>query len=1112
MRLIISVLLCLLLTTPAFAVLPPLSGNQLKQELKQTDGSKQSEYSEVAQILQGAANLANDAKASNERTQKYQQAIDEFPSIIKDLRQKIIAESETVSSVPANQSISKLEQQIKQTSNELQEKGQQLQDEQDQIRKISDSMNSLPQQQVEVKRLLTEAIARLQTLGTPTTTLAEAQLTLTQAEVNARKAMAAELEMAQLSASNRLEIARIRAGLLKKIYQRLDQKLQQLNNQLNDQRQQKTESALERTEMLAEQSGEKLPHFFEDELQKNRQLSQTLSKQATRMDAIGSQQRKVAADIQQITQTLNIIREQAQWLNDSSTFGETLRAQIPPIPDTPKFRQLDKNIAEVQIERLKYENMLEQQEIEPSAPAYSTLTPVQKQVYDSFIRTRKELLNSLLSGYDNETLALTKLKVATHQLRDLLAEVQDASHRYLFWLADVDTIPLNYPLLVVQNLTRLLSLDTFSQLGAAIHGMLTTQNTLLYLLGTLLIVVFSISSRRQYHAYLERSSNRIGKVTQDHFALTLRTVFWSIIVALPVPMLWSAIGNGLQNAWQYPIANAIGNGVQETTPVLWVFMLSAAFTHPNGLFIAHFRWPEERIKRAMRFYRLSIFLIVPLMMALITFKHYNDQEFMSTLGRLCFVMLCISLSLVTNSLKRAGIPLYMNKHGSGENIINSVLWWILLSAPILAAFASCLGYLQTSQALLARLETSVAIWFFLLVIYHIIRRWMLIQRRKIAFERAKQRRADILAQRAKSEEDTTSINSSVEGAIEIEEPVIDLDAMSAQSLGLIRSILTMIALVSLILLWSELHSAFSFLEGISLWNVSTTTNGINSIQSITIGAVLIAILVIIITTQLVRNLPALLELALLQHLELGPGTGYAITTLTKYGITLIGSLVGFSLIGFEWSKFQWLFAAMGLGLGFGLQEIFSNIISGLIILFEKPIRIGDTVTIRGLTGSIMKINTRATTLSDWDKKEIVVPNKIFITEQFINWSLSDTITRIVLTVPVPVGTDSAYVTDILMSAARNSPLILDNPMPEVYLVDLQQGIQIYELRAYAAEMGHRMPARHEIHQHILQEFSKHDITLPFPPFQARVDIFGQEIRSSTANYQGRNPPRKPGEL
>ncbi|WP_416776942.1 miniconductance mechanosensitive channel MscM [Xenorhabdus budapestensis] len=1119
MRLIISLLLSLLIANLAFASTIQLDENQLKQNLKQVEGSKNPQDAEVAQTFQGAINWVNDAKSSKERIEKYQQAIDDFPKIIKELRQKILAASEPPPAIPANQPISNLEQQIIQLSSQLLEQERQLQQEQDKIREISDSVNLLPQQQAEARRLLTEATSRLQSLSPTPTLLGEAQLTLAQAEVNARKAVTNELEMAQLSANNRQEIARLRAELFKKRYQRLDLQLQQLRSQLNAQRQQKAESALEHTEMLAGQNGGKLPQFLLDELQQNRHLSQMLNQQTQRMDSIGSQQRKAADDILRVRQTLNTIREQAQWLGDSTALGAALRTQLTHIPDVPKSQQLDRSIVELRVERLKYEEMLEnsQRESGQVPVAYNNLTQAQKQVYDSLIRTRKELLNSLLSGYDSEILELTKLKVSTNQLNDALKEVKDATHRYLFWVADVDPISLDYPLRVVKDLTRLLSLDTFSQLGIAIHVMLTTQDTLLYLLGTLLLVIFSISSHRQYHAFLERSSNRIGKVTQDHFTLTLRTVFWSVVAALPLPMLWSAIGYGLKNAWQYPMATAIGNGVSETTPVLWIFMLSAAFAHPNGLFIAHFRWPEERVKRAMRFYRLSIFLIVPLMMALITFNNYSEREFAATLGRLCFLMLCVSLSLVTITLKRAGIPLYMDKHGSGENIINSVLWWILLSAPILAALASVLGYLQTSQALLARLETSVAIWFSLLVIYHITRRWMLIQRRKLAFERAKQRRADILAQRAKSEEDSTNINSSIEGSIEVEEPIIDLDAISAQSLGLIRSILTMIALVSLILLWSELHSAFSFLENIRLWDVTTTINGVDTVQPITMGSVLIAILVIVITAQLIRNLPALLELALLQHLELTPGTGYAITTLTKYGITLIGGIVGFSLVGIEWSKLQWLIAAMGVGLGFGLQEIFGNIISGLMILFEKPIRIGDTVTIRGLTGSITKINTRATTLSDWDRKEIIVPNKAFITEQFINWSLSDTITRIVLTIPVPVETESAKATDILMTAARRCPLILDNPMPEVYLVDLQQGIQIYELRAYAAEMGHRMPARHEVHQYILQEFRKHDITLPFPPFQARVDIFGQEIRSTTirsatTNTSGRNPPRKPGDL
>ena len=113
----------------------------------------------------------------------------------------------------------------------------------------------------------------------------------------------------------------------------------------------------------------------------------------------------------------------------------------------------------------------------------------------------------------------------------------------------------------------------------------------------------------------------------------------------------------------------------------------------------------------------------------------------------------------------------------------------------------------------------------------------------------------MLAQRARGEEEAHH-HSSPEGAIEVDESEVDLDAISAQSLRLVRSILMLIALLSVIVLWSEIHSAFGFLENISLWDVTSTVQGVESLEPITLGAVLIAILVFIITTQLVRNLPA----------------------------------------------------------------------------------------------------------------------------------------------------------------------------------------------------------------------------------------------------------------
>ena len=338
-------------------------------------------------------------------------------------------------------------------------------------------------------------------------------------------------------------------------------------------------------------------------------------------------------------------------------------------------------------------------------------------------------------------LELTKLKVANGQLEDALKEINEATHRYLFWTSDVSPIGFSWPLEVVQDLRRLISLDTINQLGKASVMMLTSKETLFPLFGALVLVGFSIYSRRHFTRFLERSSARIGKVTQDHFWLTLRTVFWSILVASPLPVLWMTLGYGLQAAWPFPLAVAIGDGVTATVPLLWVVMICATFARPNGLFIAHFGWPRNRVAKAMRYYLMSIGLIVPLIMALIMFDNLNDREFSASLGRLCFMLICGALALVTLSLKHAGIPLYLDKAGDGENMVNRLLWNLLLGAPLIAMLAAAVGYLATSQALLARLETSVAIWFLLLVVYHIIRRWMLIQRRRLAFDRAKHRRA-----------------------------------------------------------------------------------------------------------------------------------------------------------------------------------------------------------------------------------------------------------------------------------------------------------------------------------------------------------------------------------
>lgn len=1152
----IWLILCylLIIAQPYAATMPAI--DSINNELRLAETNKNiPNRQDVIASYQKTLRWINEYDRTLSIANDYQNTINTYQKSLSELKNKLALSKALSVKVDDALSVSQIEQQIIQTNSRLLELSHAIQQEQEKLREINESLIQLPIQQSQANRSLASAEQLLQTLDDdPVTDLAKAKLTETQAEVNYYKAYINELALKQLSAPNRQTIQQLQIDILKSEYDKTEDLLAALRNKSNELRLEKQRE----TEQLAKELttlDESFPQAVKEQIKENQILAEEFSDQLARRDQIAGEQRQISANIQSVRNVLNTLREQAQWLNMSTTLGEIQRAQLARLPKAPKPQQLDSEMAEqralqlslqdslqkldtfeqhfstfksslLSFEQLKISLKLRSEDDWLKLPAEQLNQLIAKQheliaqqnellttlsdkaelpallfnqeqvnLFEQQINSRRDLLNSLLTGSETLIVELAQLKVLNSQLSDALVEVNEAAHRYLFWAADVNPINLSYPINLISDINQLISLNTFAELVGAFKMMLTTPDSLGFIFAAVLLVVFGISSRKHYNAFLERAASKVGRVTQDHFSLTLRTVFWSIIAALPLPILWGALSYGLQQAWPYPIAVALGQGVNTTVPIMWAFMISASFAHPKGLFITHLGWSAARVSRSMRYYKLTVWVVVPILIALSSFDTYNDREFASTIGRLCFFLLCAALVLMASNLRRAGVPLYLDSKGSGDNILNDTLWVLLRYAPVVAALAAAFGYFATSQALLLRLETSVVIWFVLLIIYYVIRRWMLIQRRRIEFERAKQRRAERLAQRARSEEEQHVLNSQ-DNQQDIEEPVVDLDTISSQSLALVRSILTMIALVSVVALWSEIHSAFSFLENIHLWDVTTTVQGVESNQPITLGALLIAIIVFIITAQLVRNMPALLELAILQHLELTPGSGFAITTITKYILMFIGCTVAFSFMGVEWSKLQWLIAALGVGLGFGLQEIFANFVSGLFILFEKPIRIGDMVTIRDLTGTITKINTRATTILDWDRKEIIMPNKAFITEQFVNWSLSDSITRIVTTVPAEIDADPGLVTDILKEAAEKCSLVLETPAPEAFLIDIHQGIQIFELRVFAGEMSNRMPLRHELHQLIMLGYQKHGLKLPFPPFQMGANAIQ---RSSVGN-------------
>ena len=279
----------------------------------------------------------------------------------------------------------------------------------------------------------------------------------------------------------------------------------------------------------------------------------------------------------------------------------------------------------------------------------------------------------------------------------------------------------------------------------------------------------------------------------------------------------------------------------------------------------------------------------------------------------------------------------------------------------------------------------------LLLLYSLLRRWLLLSRRKIMVVQAKQR----LAEAAKRDPSQTVSSPP-------EEPEFNLTVINEQTMRLVTSFIIVSGLVTLSIIWSDVLPAIGMLENFRLWDVQGSKP--NEVVTITLANLVIVIPIFILTVIAGRNLPGLMEIALLQHLPLTGAARYAISTLSRYAILILGVVASSSAIGLRWSSIQWLVAALGVGLGFGLQEIFANFVSGIILLFEQPIRVGNVITLDGVSGNVSKIRMRATTVVNWDRQELIIPNKDLITGKLLNWTLSDTINRIQIKLGVAYGT------------------------------------------------------------------------------------------------------------
>jgi len=261
--------------------------------------------------------------------------------------------------------------------------------------------------------------------------------------------------------------------------------------------------------------------------------------------------------------------------------------------------------------------------------------------------------------------------------------------------------------------------------------------------------------------------------------------------------------------------------------------------------------------------------------------------------------------------------------------------------------------------------------------------------------------------------------------------------------------------------------------------VLTAPLGYGNFQ-VTTGGILAFGLTLWISRFLARLISVVFEQRILNRMALPQGAPFALATMTRYAVMVIGFLIAVSALGFELGNLALVLSALGVGIGFGLQNVVGNVVSGLILLFERPIRSGDLVQIEGLQGEVMRIGIRASVVRTFDGAEVIVPNSDLVTGRVTNWTLSDRRRRVTIPVGVSYGTPAPRVKELLLGVARENPDALSYPAPMALFTAFGESSLDFELRVWTESADALTEFRSALAEAIQEVLARENIEVPFP--------------------------------
>jgi len=841
-------------------------------------------------------------------------------------------------------------------------------------------------------------------------------------------------------------------------------------------------------------------------------------------------------------------RRKVEAVGLSSTMGLLLRSEYDDLPDADRLERealvREEELAEVQFELIVLRERREAAgDVDAAvervvARAGSARTPTDRAELEAVARevfeTRRELLDARIADLELYLNRLLDLVAVTRELAALVVDYRLYVEERILWVRSIPeaAAPELGDLVAA---ARWLTTPTGWSRAAVVTGRHALERWILHALWALLVAGLFPVGR-----WAGRRAEALRSVVRGHpergFGPSLAAGGWTLVAALPWPVLVASAAALLAApARQAPVALAASAGLFQAA---WLLTVLEPFRHalrPGGLAEGHLRWRADGVRRLRRVLLSLEPLLVGVVVLVIAFEDQPQQEWRDSLGRAAFVAGALSVAAAAGLALRPQGPVLKaflaSRHGSALHRLRPFWYGAVVGVPLVLAALAAQGYYYTAVALGRRLILTLGLVLAAVLLHAVVTTWLAVTRRRLQIEEAR---------RAREEADEDEPDDHDE---------LDLKAVSDQAKQLLRTVLTLGLALGTLAVWANALPALNRLDSVQVYPEVRTVDldegaarrpaapeapapaagvqepgaapgaaaegapaesaavavadGVGLAPTVvTLADLALALLAAFLTAAAARNLPGLLEMVLLERLPLDAGARYAVSALFRYTVVVVGLLVTFGLVGIGWSKVQWLAAALTFGLGFGLQAIFANFVSGLIIFFERPIRVGDMVTVGQTTGVVTRIKIRATTVKDYHYKELVIPNQAFVTGEVVNWSLSDPTLRLVLPVGVAYGSDTRLARDTLLEVAKAHPRVLDDhPPPRALFLGFGDSSLDLELHAAIRNPEERWAVRDELHDAIDAAFRARRIEIAFPQRDLHV-----RSAPGLAGLVGQGPP------